>query len=66
MPYISETALRSVKLNQKILTQQHMGVNQFTAYPVTEKEYVHYVACCLNQLKKHRFSSSPIDIQIQQ
>jgi hypothetical protein len=41
MPYISETALRSVKFNRKILPPQHIVVNPFSAYPVSEKEYVH-------------------------
>jgi len=41
-PYISETALRSVKLNRKILPPQHIVVNLFSDYPVPGKEYLHH------------------------
>ena len=42
MPYISETALRSLKFNRKTLPPQHIVVNTVSDYPVTKKEYVHY------------------------
>ena len=41
MPYISETTLTFLDLNLKILPPQHIVVNLFSDYPVTEKEYVH-------------------------
>jgi hypothetical protein len=43
IPYISETALRSVKFIRKILPPQHIGVNPFSTYPVSEKEFVQIV-----------------------
>ena len=65
MPYMSETTLTFLNLSRKSLPPQYVGVNPFSDYSVPGKEYVHYVVCCYNPLKKHRFSSSPRDIQIQ-
>jgi len=40
-PYISEIAFTFLDLNRKILPPQHIVVNSVSAYPVTEKEYLH-------------------------
>jgi len=41
MPYISETALRSVKLNREILPPQHIVVNPFSGFPTACQPFVH-------------------------
>ncbi len=58
-------ALQTLQPLWEFWRPQHIGVGQFVDYPVAAEGYVHYVVCCYNPLKKHRFSSSPRDIQIQ-
>ena len=50
-PYISETALRTVKFSRKILPPQHVVANPFSDYPTACQPYVHYVVCWPNPLK---------------
>jgi len=41
MPYISKIASSPLTTHQRILPPQHIVVNPFTAYPVSEKGFVH-------------------------